>query len=52
MQKSEEGCSVDQSSKMWKLKQVDCKHFKDINNQVQSYSRPKRDIKPLVKHDL
>ena len=43
--RSEDEHSVEQSSDMWTLKQADCKQFKDSNNQVQSYSRPKRDIK-------
>ena len=50
--KSEDECSGEQSSDMWALKQADCKKFDSINNQVQPYSRPKRDIKPPVKLDL
>ena len=30
----------------------DCKTFNTIDNQTQSYSRPKRDIKPPVKLDM
>ena len=44
--------SVEQFSVKWTLKRAGHKQFNDINNQVQSYSRPKRDIKPPVKLDL
>ena len=47
--KSEDECSGEQSSDMQPLKQADHKKFDSMNNQVQSYSRPKRDIKPPVK---
>ena len=50
--KSEGECSVEQSSDMQTLKQSNCKKFDSMNNQVQSYSRPKRDIKLPVKLDL
>ena len=50
--KSEAECSVEQFSHMWTLKQADCKQFYTINNQIQPYSRPKKDIKPPVKLDL
>ena len=49
--KSEDNCSGEQSSDKCSLK-TDYKRFDIINNQVQSYSRPKRDIKPPVKLDL
>ena len=49
--KSEGECSDVQSSHMQRLKD-NCKQFDSMNNQVQSYSRPKRDIKPQVKPDL
>ena len=42
-----------QSSDMQTVKQPKCKKSYTVNNQAQSYtSRPKRDIKPLVKLDL
>ena len=50
--KSEDECSVKQSSDMQTLKQAYCKTFDTMNNQVQPHSRPKRDIKPPVKLDL
>ena len=50
--KSEDEHSVEQSSDMQTLKLPDCKKSDSINNQVQSYSRPKGDIKPPVKLDL
>ena len=50
--KSEDECSGEQSRDMQTLKQADCKMFDSTDNQVQSYSRPKRDIKPTVKLDL
>ena len=50
--KSEDEHSVEQSSDMMTLKQAVCKQFKDVNNQVQSDSRQKRDIKPPAKLDL
>ena len=49
--KSEDESSVVQPNDKWTLK-ADCKEFDSMNNQVQSYSRPKRDIKALVKLDL
>ena len=49
--KSEDECSVEQSSDMLTLK-TNCKQFDSMNNQVQSYSKPKKDIKPPVKLDL
>ena len=47
--KSEDESSVEQSSDMWTLTQADCKKFNSINNQVQPYFRPKRDIQPPIK---
>ena len=49
--KSEDEHSLSQSSDMWTFKS-DSKKFNTVDNQVQSYSRPKRDIKPPVKLDL
>ena len=49
--KSEDEYSAEQSSDMWTLQKADHKQFNDINNLVQPYSRPKRDIKPPVKLD-
>ena len=49
---SEDECSLEQSSDKQTLKQADHKKCNDIDNQVQPYSRPKRDIKPLVKLGL
>ena len=46
--KSEDENSVVQSSDKWTLKQADWKKFQSMNDQLQSYSRPKRDIKPPV----
>ena len=46
--KSEDECSGQQSSDMQTLKQADCKKFGIMKNQVQSYSRPKRDIMPQL----
>ena len=43
---------TEQSSEMWALKQYNHKKSDSMKNQVQSYSRPKRDIKPQVKPDL
>ena len=43
---------IDQSNDMWTFKPSDCKKCNSVNNQVQSYSRPKRDIKPPVKLDV
>ena len=37
---------------MQTLKQADHKKFNGLNNQVQSYSRPKRDIMPPVTLNL
>ena len=42
----------EQCSDMQTFKPSNCKKFDSMNNQVQSYSRPKRDIKPPVKPDL
>ena len=50
--KSEDKCSDEQSSDMWTLKQDHHKKIDIMKNQVQPYSRPKRDIKPPVKLDL
>ena len=44
--------SIEQSSDMWTFKESDCKKSDSMNNQVQSHSRQKRDMKPLVKLDL
>ena len=42
-----------QSNDMWTVKQPECKRSYKVNNQAQSYNtRPERDIKPLVRHDL
>ena len=49
--KSEDECSGEQCSDKQTLK-ADCKQFDSMNNQVQSYSRPKIEIKPQVKLDL
>ena len=49
--KIEDGHSLLQCSDMWTFKS-DCKKFNTVVNQIQSYSRPKRHIKPQVKHDL
>ena len=49
--KSEDKHSLTQSSDMWTFKS-DHKKFNTVDNQVQSYSRPKMDIKPPVKLDL
>ena len=49
--KSEDEHSTLQSSDVQTLK-ANCKQFDKKNNHVQSYSRPKRDIKPPVKLDL
>ena len=49
--KSEDEHSCVQSSDMQTLK-ANHKQFDNMNNQVQSYSRPKGDIKPLVKLDV
>ena len=45
--KSEDEHSGEQSSDKWTLK-ADCKKFDSINNQVQSYSRPKREFNPQL----
>ena len=54
--KLEVECSVfqliKQSSDMQTLKLSDSKKFDSMNNQVQTYSRLKRDIKPPVELDL
>ena len=47
--KSEDEHSVEHSSDMQTLKQSDHKMFDNMNNQVQYYSRPMRDIKPQLK---
>ena len=44
--KSEDEHSNEQTSDMQTLKQDHCKKIDSMNNQVQPYSRPKRDIKP------
>ena len=49
--KPEDENSGVQSSYKWTLK-ANCKQFDSMNNQVQPYSTPKRDIKPPVKLDL
>ena len=49
--KSEDEHFGEKSSKKQTLK-ADCKQFDTMNNQVQPYSRPKRDINPPVKLDL
>ena len=49
--KIEDEHSLLQSSDMWTFKS-DCKKFNTVDNQVQSYSRPKRGIKTPVKPDL
>ena len=49
--KSEDEHSGVKSSAMQTLK-ANCKQFDSMNNQVQSYSRPQRGIKPPVKLDL
>ena len=49
--KSEDKYSLLPSSDMWTFKS-DCKKFNTVDNQVQSYSRPNRDIKPPVKLGL
>ena len=41
--KSEDGHSGVQSGDMWTLK-ANCKQFDSMNNQVQYYSRPKREL--------
>ena len=43
--------SLSQSSDIWTFKS-DCKKFNTVDNQVQSYSMPKKNIKPSVKLDL
>ena len=48
---SEDEHSDEQSSDKQTLK-ADCKQFDSMNNHVQPYSRPKRDIKHLVKLHL
>ena len=50
--KSKDEHAVEQSSDMQTLEQSDSKKSDGMNNQVLSYSRPKRDIKPPVKLDL
>ena len=50
--KLEAECFVEQSSDMWTFKQPDCKKSDSMNNEIQSYSRPKRNIKFPVKLDL
>ena len=50
-QKSEDKHSLLQSSDMQTFKS-DLKKFNTVDNQVQSYLKPKRDIKPPVKFDL
>ena len=45
--KIEDKLSLLQSSDMWTFKS-DCKKFNTVDNQVVSYSRPKRDIKPPI----
>ena len=52
--KSEDECSGVQSSDMqtFNANHKVFESFENKNNQVQSYSRPKRDIKPPVKLDL
>ena len=47
--KSEDEHSVEQPSDMQTLKQSDHKKFVSMNNQIPSYSRPRKDIKPPVK---
>ena len=37
---------------MWTFKQSDHKKSDGMNNQVQSYSRPRKDINPPVKLDV
>ena len=49
--KSEDKHCLSQSSNMWTIKS-NCKQCNTSGNQTQSYSRPKRDIKPLDKLDL
>ena len=49
--KIEDKHSFSQSSDMQTFKS-NCKKFNTVDNQVQSYSRPKRDIKPPVRLDL
>ena len=49
--KSEDEHCLSQSSTMWTVKS-NCKKCHTVDNQTQSYSRPKRDIKPLIKLDL
>ena len=49
--KSEDEHFLLQSSNMWTDKS-NHKKFNAVNNQIQSYSRPKRDIRPPVKLDL
>ena len=42
-----------QTNDMQTVKQPECKRSYKVNNQAQSYNtRPKRDIKPLVRLDL
>ena len=49
--KIEDKLSLSQSSDMQTFKS-DCKNFNTVTNQVQSYSRSRRDIKPPVKLNL
>ena len=43
---------IEQSIDMWTFKQSACKKSDNMNNHVQPYSRPKRDIKSPIKLDL
>ena len=49
--KSEDEHYKSQSSNMWTVKSYH-KQYKTADNPTQSYSRPKRDIKPPAKLDL
>ena len=49
--KSEDEHCLSQSSNMWTIKS-NGKQYNTVDNQTQSYSIPKRDIKPPVKLDL
>ena len=49
--KNEDEHSLSQSSNMWTVTS-NHKKFNTVDNQVQSYSRPKRDITSPIKHDL